>query len=188
MREKLSVLDEDDGSFWISVDDFIQRYEQVVTCKLHPEYKYTSWKTQGSFSDNVTKKIVIFRVHENSHGFIAFSEVDTREFVKTANEKKYDYSFSRIAIGKIDPKTMKVQSFIGDSNDSERDSTIESTFEAGDYVLYFEQEWKQELRRDITLSSYAQTAFEFMEVNITDGIFAIIRSKGSGTKRVDFGL
>ena len=59
-------------------------------------------------SDNKTKKVVIIRVHEKSHGFVAFSEVDTREFIKTANEGKYQYSFSRIALGRIDPDTLMI--------------------------------------------------------------------------------
>lgn len=76
-----------------------------------------------------------------SHGFISFSETDEREFVKTNNEKNYRYSFGRVAIGKIDLKTMKISEFLAEGGDSSRDTTLENVFDVGDYAIYFEQDW-----------------------------------------------
>ena len=56
-------------------------------------------------------------------------------------DKKYTYSLARMIIGKIDPKTNQVSSYLGDKMEFDREVVVESDFEAGDYAIYLEVEW-----------------------------------------------
>jgi calpain-15 len=44
LKSKLKVVDENDGCFWMSIEDFAKYFEGIGNCKVRYNYVYNSIK------------------------------------------------------------------------------------------------------------------------------------------------
>jgi calpain-15 len=58
LREKLSVTDEDDGTFYMCYNDYINFYRSTTICKVRDEYHFTELKVNSDkyFMSKLTLK------------------------------------------------------------------------------------------------------------------------------------
>lgn len=61
-----------------------------------------------------------------------------------------------MVIGQIDPKTNQVFNYKGGTMKYGRETVVESTFEPGNYAIYIEIEWNQDIVRDMVVSCYGE--------------------------------
>jgi hypothetical protein len=94
--------------------------------------------------------------------------VGSSVYAKEPNNQ-YNYSLGRMIIGKIDPKTNIISSYQGDTMDNDRELVIESDYDVGDYAIYVEMDWCQNMSRDIVLSCYGEFAVTFSETETSEG-------------------
>lgn len=69
-------------------------------------------------------------------------------------------------VGKIDPKSGVISTFSGDVMENDREIVVESVFEEGDYAVYLEIEWAQNLARDMVVSCYGDFSVTFCETDL----------------------
>lgn len=98
------------------------------------------------------------RVYKKSHLFVQLNQLDERTFDKN---QKYGYSLGRMIIGKINKDRMCIDSYMGDVFDNDREITIESIFEEGDYAIYCEMSWIQNLTKNYVVSCYGESLVSF---------------------------
>nr|QBH22547.1 calpain family cysteine protease [Philasterides dicentrarchi] len=146
-REKLNVKDVDDGTFWISIQDFAKYYLGVGICKVNDGYFYNSIRLDMS---NSTQSLVKLTVTKESHLFVVLNQKDDKFF---ANEKDFNYSYLRIMVGKIEQNQFQ---FIGGNFVQNRECYIEDNFMPGEYVIYVEALWIGNFSRDLVVNTYSE--------------------------------
>jgi len=51
LKQKLSIHEDDDGTFYMTFEDFIERYDEAAVCKVHDDYQYTSLRIDSQEED-----------------------------------------------------------------------------------------------------------------------------------------
>ena len=130
----------------MSVTDFVKFYEGIGICKYHSDYRYKSI----SFDHNDTKKsysIVRLIVTQKTHIFLSLNQKDDRCFDEN---KKYEYSLSRVMLGEITPDGLK---YISGDFYNDRNLVLEvPSLNPGSYIVAIEIIWNQDFDRNFNLS------------------------------------
>ncbi|KRX05712.1 hypothetical protein PPERSA_09852 [Pseudocohnilembus persalinus] len=155
LKQKLNFTNEDDGIFWIKVEDFIKQFQNVTSNYVNESYTYDSIKIQTKEKTSILLK---FNVKEdNTHAFLEITQKDQRHFEP---KDKYNYSYARILCCSGD-----FQEWIGDNEGKNRNITLEGTFNKGTYIAWVDvSEPRQNFDADfITVSSYSDKQIQFSQ-------------------------
>jgi len=168
----------DDGTFWMSINDFVTYYEGVGICKLHEDYFYKSVKfthegtTLPNFRtkvdsnipfENPNRTIVRLHVEQKTHLFLSVNQTDDRKFLVSG--LPYSYSNVRILVSKVTTDGLRYEA---GTSATDRDTVIEATLGKGVYLISIEIIWEQEHHKEFTLSSYSQHPVTFERVGSPD--------------------
>ena len=157
----------DDGTFWMSVNDFVKFYEGVGICKLHEDYFYTSASFEHEKPmptnlnvqpdddipyENPSRTVVRLNIERKTHIFLSASQDDDRKFIMRPGEP-YTYSSVRMMVGKITSGGLR---YVAGTSNCDRDVVIESVLTRGVYIVTVEVMWSQEYNKKFHLSAYSQ--------------------------------
>ncbi|KAJ3444064.1 calpain [Anaeramoeba flamelloides] len=90
MKQKLNWVDEDDGSFWMSYEDFTKNYKNLYVCKIFDEHKWQTktikdrWQGESAggcinFSETCFKNPqYALKIEKPTHCYITLSQEDAR--------------------------------------------------------------------------------------------------------------
>ena len=98
------------------------------------------------------------KVDSPTTGYLGLIQQDHRHY-----KGDYQYSLSRLIVMKVDRGSMKMEKYIGDFLDCDRDGDVEVTLEAGEYYLLVEMDWKANLSREVVVNYYGDQFVKFEE-------------------------
>ena len=146
-KEVNLVEDADDGTFWMSFDDFKQHFSRVQICKYKNGYQFHSFK--GNYQDS---GYYLFKIDVTSkcEQTFAVSQKDERCYARNTN---HEYSNCRVIL--VKSKNNKDLSsgleFIrGTKGLQERDTYLEcGELNKGVYFLYVQMDWFEAATPDL---------------------------------------
>eukprot|EP00347_Sterkiella_histriomuscorum_P016829 403351694 len=168
LRKQLNFVDADDGVFFISYRDYMNYYRSTTICKVHDGFKHNSLRVNSNSDQNQIQQgkprpyqLVKVTLKQKSKIFLTVVQ-PTKRFVtqNLPNSDSYDTSFVKIIIGKHDPQNFKEPFRYIDAKCSNYDNvSIESTdeYEAGEYVVLVEVDWRQNLIQEYVVQTYSNS-------------------------------
>ena len=192
----------DDGTFWMSVDDFVTYYEGVGICKLHEDYFYQSIqlshdkKVLPNFRarddefipyQNPNRTVVRLHLEHKTHLFLSVNQTDDRKFLTSPSF--YQYSNVRIMVARVTPDGLQ---YVAGANNTDRDVVAEATLGRGIYLVTIEIVWEQEHHKKFTLSAYSEHPVAFERVGNADfdaaerNIVKSLAIKNAGSRVKDY--
>ena len=132
LRRELKVTDRDDGSFWMSLEDFTHFFSFVTVCRLSDNYQYFQFKAKHNKGEAALFKLT---VSNPSTQYIMINQNDARQHPKNSG---YAYSDCRMVVGRADFDYQ-----FGKMSTPVKDRTLWEVqdFEAGEYFIYVEFDW-----------------------------------------------
>lgn len=152
----LYIEEEDDGLFWMRVEDFVRHYQGVGLLAIKPDYRSNAIKLKQTSQAN--KSVARLIVDESSVGpngycetFISVDQADSR----TVQEDGYQYSYIRLTIGRIDKEDEEIE-FVDTMLSPERSIFSCKKLSPGEYIILVEVYWDQKHHNEITVGSYSE--------------------------------
>ncbi|EGR28521.1 hypothetical protein IMG5_173770 [Ichthyophthirius multifiliis] len=145
LKEQLNLKNENDGSFWIQVEDFVKYYEGIGLCQIKDNYKCNSIKVDMDNQQNAA--IVKLIIKQRQVGWITLNQDDSRFF----KQDIYNYSFSTIIVTKHNFETNQIQ-WVSGNFDYDRNNDAFCIFEPGEYFVFVEVLWNQNYTRNIVIN------------------------------------
>ena len=137
-----------DEVFWIGINDFVKHYGMGFSFRIYPSYQHCSLRLKHSFQRNYS--LVLMNVSTPGHIFLQVSQSDQKHFLNW--EEKYVYSLVKVMVVGVDSK-LQTKKFINGLYNKGRDCETDGLFEPGDYLIYVEVDWEQNINREIVLSN-----------------------------------
>ncbi|KRX05713.1 hypothetical protein PPERSA_09853 [Pseudocohnilembus persalinus] len=155
LKRQLYFTDEDDGIFWIKVEDFVKQFHYVTANYVKESYQYDSIKIPTKKNHSILLKFNI--KEDNTHAFLEITQKDSRHF---ESKDKYNYSYARILCCSGD-----FQEWIGDNEGKERNISLEGTFKKGTYIAWIDiSDQHKKFDADfIIVSSYSDKQVQFSQ-------------------------
>ncbi|KAL4468366.1 hypothetical protein ABPG72_012260 [Tetrahymena utriculariae] len=176
---------EEDGSFWMNIQDFCKYFEGVGACQIQESAKYNSISFKLAQSNQAIIKLQV--VKKSKHLTVSLNQKDMRHF--NNDESKYKYSFATfILIKKEQDGTIK---WIGGEFDVERNITIRSyNLDEGEYYILTEVMWCQNHYRNLIVSCYAEqeTNFSLIQEGMEFDKFLCQAIKSYCTENIKFSV
>ncbi|KAL4507217.1 hypothetical protein ABPG72_002010 [Tetrahymena utriculariae] len=171
LAQELKVHESDDGIFWMSINDFQSKFQQIMVSKVENNYKYSSIRSsKAPVQEKVTVRVFTMKVFSRTKCFIGASQRDKRNFAKNPKFKNYNYSLMRIMVSSLDSdgndRSGQVENFVGSAFECERDISFEThePLEPGIYLVYVECDWAQDDVREFVVWCYGENPVEFLEI------------------------
>ncbi|CAG9328628.1 unnamed protein product [Blepharisma stoltei] len=158
LRSALHVTDEDDGTFWMSYEDFMDYFSNLLVCRINDDYAYSSIK---------------LKQHKNAHNVVRIAVPQDGTYYLSANQKDktssshagYEYSYGRVIISR---ETDEGLQYVGGFAGADRNLWYEANLQAGNYQVHVEYNTTAEAKRYV-LSTYGTSATTFEEIPETEG-------------------
>jgi calpain-15 len=158
LKQELGWTAEDDGTFWMALEDFKTHFTAVTICRANDHYYYKNvqaTQSPGGF------KVFEVEVDDEAELYAIVTQVDERRFEKTSG---YEYSTVRIIGAYKEEATGTLHYLGGRANTSLRDVWEEFRCpRAGTYVFYVEMEWLSSLTERFGFSVYASKVVAITE-------------------------
>jgi calpain-15 len=156
LKADMSVTDGKDGTFWISVEDFVRNFGSGALCRLSDNYEYSSLRLTQT---NKNFSLVSLTVKKTSVVFVSVSQRDQRHF----DPNQYHYSLFKIMIVKVN-ENFEFERFIAGDFNKDRDCELETRLEPGEYLVYVEFDWIQRVHNQFVVSTYGEGKCNLTEV------------------------
>jgi calpain-15 len=158
LKQELGWTAENDGTFWMSLEDFRKHFTSVTICRAYDNFRY---KNVQSSQEEGGYKIFRVDVSAPTRTYVSVSQIDDRRFDKDSG---YEYATVRIIGAFKDPVTGVLHYIGGRANTGLRDvwEQFECT-QAGQYLFYIEIEWTTDATEKFGFSTYSSN-----EVSISD--------------------
>lgn len=159
-RQEFDIRINDDGIFWMRLEDFITYYQGIGIVKIVPDSI-----SNAVMVDQKVNKTSILRlsVDEETKMSISVDQHDSR----LIDHKDYSYSYFRITIGRLINKN-DIQ-FVDSVLSPERNIFIENLFPPGDYIILVEPYWSSQLINKFNVGTYSDkpVLLELLQTNST---------------------
>ena len=110
------------------------------------------------YHDSKNHSVLRIHVPEKQEVTISLNQKDARIFNNTGNEGKYNYSYSRLLLGKVYDEGLGY--IAGNASESHRNLQVTEVLKAGTYVLTVELHWNQDFCRGFNVSFYTEADIE----------------------------
>lgn len=119
LKEQLNIKTEDDGTFWMDIEDMKKYFDRVQVCKIHDDFSYTYSKIEDG-------SVAVFKVEIPTSGKYTFSVSQRGERMFPKNSG-YEYSDARCFMAKINGEgsETKVTYIKGTKSMKTRDTYLE---------------------------------------------------------------
>jgi calpain-15 len=180
IKKKLNWQDIDDGSFWMSFEDFSHYFSGITICKVHDDYKKEALHKNQQPGENSVFKVT---VAEGGDTYFMVIHADSRRF---GGDENYEYSPVRLIISK--QVGNKLERVAGIATAFQRDTWIQTQLTPGDYLVYVEILWTTDQTDQYGFSVYSASSIKlsdvtFKETNYFEKLIDIKLAKSIGEKR-----
>ena len=164
LRQKVGVINKDDGIFYMDFNDFLKFYPYTFVLKYHKNFYYNYKKLeQQSIEHNTCAKFIL---SQKAIVKIGLHAKQLRFYDKVPN---YEVQPARIIISKFDPST-KTYTYIGSDYHTEETIYAETNrhLEPGEYHIFLNVYWPYSTKNNYTLSTYSSCPLEIEELKKED--------------------
>ena len=156
LKDQVGWTQENDGTFFMSLDDFRRYFNRVQICKVHDEFVYSSVQVDHSAQN---WSVFILRLEQDSSElYLNVSQKDQRFF-----PEGHSYEYSPLKFIFCSRDNDENVHFIGAKSGKGREVFHRfENLQAGEYCVYVQVNWNEETEdRKACLSFYSQTLLEF---------------------------
>ncbi|CAD8104986.1 unnamed protein product [Paramecium sonneborni] len=165
-KQQYSVEDNDDGIFWMSIEDFRTFFAGIGVCKIQNDYIYNSIQCQLNENNCC---IIHLDMVEDSHIYISFNQNDNRFHLNQIPD--YRYSFVRIIVSQLINDSLK---YISGIYRADRNVVVDQNLKKGQYLIFIELQWQySQIQIISTLSTYASKKAKLKRINGLDYLNSI---------------
>jgi len=140
--------DEEEGIFWMNIQDYQKYFPVTWVCKYRKDNNYYSVSFNHT---NTNYNVLRIKVPTRQEVTISLNQRD-RRFFKNSNHPDYFYSYSRILLGKVEKNGLEY--ITGNASGFDRNLQATQILEPGTYLLTVEVNWNQNYHRDFNVSFY----------------------------------
>ena len=151
-----------DGVFWICLADFCKYFRQKVVCKIHSDFGYSAIKLGQNQKQSVF--IAKMKVKKTGLAYITVHQKRQKHFIGVP---AYDYSNMRVILAKTDEEG-QIISIVHGKYKNQPNIVIRRNLEEGNYMVFIDANWIQDLHNEVTLSAYSEMDVEFQEEPISN--------------------
>ena len=165
LKEELGYDLQGNGTFFISLRDFVTYFSSITICYYNPKYINTSilHNDRMNYMEYPYTLYQMDILEDNTHGFFTIYQREERFQRFSGGGEDYKISFANMLIACYVEESNSYEYV--DSKHSFRDHlTIQLTLHSGVYVVFVEMEWEQ---RDIT-TEYTLNAYTNNHINIKE--------------------
>ena len=156
LKRKLGWTNEDDGTFFMPVEDFIKEFEGVSVCHYRDDYVLSSLP---DFNEDSTIAVYQFEVDQSGEYYFGLSQPD-----KNMKPSGYTYGMISVVIARIGQDGEPV--YVGGKGYPRRDVWFMGKCEKGQYLAFVTTNWDQEDDGDLTFWGYGPKQIYFQRVQI----------------------
>ncbi|KAL4492424.1 hypothetical protein ABPG72_005559 [Tetrahymena utriculariae] len=162
LKKECNLRNKNDGLFWMSIEDFCQKYSNISCNYVYVHNLYNSIKID--FTNQRNYAVISFKSTKNSnHGYIQYHQKDQKNFKNIGDN--YDYSQVRMIIFRGTPNS--IISYVGQVTSYARNGFIKVNLQnQGEYFAIVQVNWEQLLTRELAISSYTEKEILFDEKRI----------------------
>jgi len=174
MQQVGFVANADDGTFWISFEDFQRYFESCTICHVHDSY----WTVALAMDQTKDEEFSVVELTATTSTTLYFMvcQIDERRF--GGIEAGYQYAPVRLIIAKqnsdrsLDYITGKMSAF-------SREAWLQVTVDPGTYLFYIEMNWRSEVTDLFGVSVYAQHEVSIRDATVENADY-LQRCYGTG--------
>jgi calpain-15 len=147
---------EDDGTFFMCMDDLRQYFNRIQVCRINDAYKDSSLKARHKHGGFSMLRFVV--AEPGGHGYLQVIQTDERCFDRKVN---YEYSNVRLIVCKIEDPSADVKKlrYLNGKSGYMRDTWEEyQNLEPGEYYMYVEFDWPDKSEHTDFCASYYGSA------------------------------
>jgi calpain-15 len=139
IKREVGFVDEDDGMFWMSFDDFIENFRRLQVCKVDDRATFTFADCYQEFGAFSLQKITVKTAGATT---FTLSQCDKSGFNRE-KQLKYNYGNCRLILARSkDTTTKDLQYVAGTAGKPNRDLHLEvEDLQPGTYFLFSEIDW-----------------------------------------------
>ena len=178
LKQKVGLVNKDDGLFFMDFNDFLKYYYYTYVLKYHKKSSYNYKKLHQQSTYHMAACKIILK--HNQHINVGIHLKQERFYSKVVN---YRVPAARIIVAKYDSKAKKYV-FIGSDFGTNDVLYAETDFklEPGEYHVFLNANWPYDTPISYTVSTYSQYPVDIIELKreeIPSEFFSRLRSKTS---------
>ena len=155
LKQQVNLEDKNDGTFFMSFEDFCKYFSDVQICRVHDDYNYSHHKTHVDPNHAV---YVRFTIEKAGHYYITINQKSKRFFQESDG---YQYSDVFLIVGREDGDDFE---YVQGIRRADREVWTDGDFRPGTYIAYVKVPWYDGQSHDVTISTYGIGHTEFDEV------------------------
>jgi calpain-15 len=164
MQEVGYVANADDGTFWMSFEDFQRYFESCTICHVHDSY----WTVALAMDQTKDEEFSVVELTATCPTTLYFMvcQIDERRF--GGIEAGYQYAPVRLITAKLNPDN-SLDYITGKMSAFSREAWLQVTVEPGTYLFYIEMNWRSEVTDLFGVSVYAQHEVRIRDATAENG-------------------
>lgn len=173
MREEAKWTNEDDGTFFMSVEDFKEEFGTTTICYAHEDYVF-EWAELGQNSDGNT---TTFTLEEDAKVYVNLTQKAPRSV-----SKSYGYmpkSARLLVAQQHEDDSLQMVDYHYDCWNADTFLTLD--LPAGTYVIWSNIDWDSSMPiRSYSVSVYAPSSTNPQEIDLSNALDEILASADNG--------
>lgn len=149
LKNQLKVSNNDEGLFWMSIEDFCKTYQDVAICKVHGNYYSNATQINCQGDKKTSVQGITINVRTPGKYYISLDQEDSRLY----DIQNHRDSPSRLLLAKVNVQKGSLD-FVGCKYGCRRNTHIEVDLTPGYYVAIADVYWTQDYLRKFVLSTY----------------------------------
>ena len=167
LKKKLGYVDADDGSFFMSFEDYLSYYRSTTIAKIHDDYIYNSIKCEHQMGSSSLLKLTVTTA---TKGFVTCSQIQQR--IMSMKYHNYETSETNMLLGKVtyeEDSTEPTYEFIEGVSGPHESLNLEfpSSLSPGEYLLFLEVDWLFGGMDQVVLNTYTKEKLDLEIVDIS---------------------
>lgn len=142
VRQQVGPPIREDGTFWMSIEDFDRRFQRFGICKVNSDFEFNGVEVSGGKRDTLIK----FEIQNPGEYTISIDQPDGREF-----QRQIPASPITVVIGRISGSGVDV---LDSKYTDERQLFITLYLEPGEYAALVEASWTHNKANSYIFSTY----------------------------------
>ena len=154
LKEEIGFVNQLDGVFCMSWNDFLRYYSDVQICYYHDGYKYSALQLA---SPKNKKVIISFKLEMKGKYYLSLNQKNRRAFPKS---KRYKYSNLSYIVAKLNDGKYN---YVGGNMKADKENWIGKELDEGEYVVLIKTPWKSFVN-EFSFSVYGPDRTEILQI------------------------
>lgn len=159
IKEEVEWESNENGIFYMSIEDYHENFVSTVICKIHDDYQYSTYEVKQDIGDHT---VVKFQINEDQKAFFNLSQLAYRIVPREYGYAPYN---AKMILARLDKDNKEFPlEYIDAIVDDKDDLPLEADLIAGEYYLFCEVDWTENRPHD----SFVVSCYGTHPVNFTE--------------------